>query len=192
MLLVISVLFSIAIGSGNLLEPYMMNYSQMSAEEFSMISMVGLFGLIGFYFITGRLADRSGRRSLLIIYSFLYPISVILQFTWGAHIPVDQMRFIVNIILKILGMSTRAGLWTLLMVISIEVIPTEVRGVGNGLLVLLMNITGLMLGISTAPLFPIFGIQQIALVLTCFMFPIIPLVIFYIPESYGTDLKTVE
>ncbi|MHA2179813.1 MAG: MFS transporter [Promethearchaeota archaeon] len=192
MLLVISVLFSIAIGSGNLLEPYMMNYSQMSAEEFSMISMVGLFGLIGFYFITGRLADRSGRRSLLIIYSFLYPISVILQFTWGAHIPVDQMRFIVNIILKILGMSTRAGLWTLLMVISIEVIPTEVRGVGNGLLVLLMNITGLMLGISTAPLFPIFGIQQIALVLTCFMFPIIPLVMFYIPESYGTDLKTVE
>ena len=128
----------------------------------------------------------------MIVYSFLYPISVILQFTWGAHIQHEQMRFFVNIILKIFGMSTRAGLWTLLMIVSIEVIPTEVRGVGNALLVLLMNITGLLLGLITAPLFPIFGIQQIALVLTCFMFPIIPLVIYYIPESHGLDLKTIE
>ena len=96
------------------------------------------------------------------------------------------------IILKILGMSTRAGLWTLLIIISIEIIPTGVRGVGNGLLVLSMSITGLISGLITAPLFPIFGIQLIALVLTCFMIPIIPLVIVYIPESYGIDLKNVE
>ncbi len=78
------------------------------------------------------------------------------------------------------------------MIVSIEVIPTEVRGVGNGLLVLLMNITGLVLGVLIAPLFPILGIQFIALILACFMFPEIPLVIIYIPESYGIDLKTVE
>lgn len=89
-------------------------------------------------------------------------------------------------------MSTRAGLWALMMIISIEVIPTEVRGIGNGLMVLLMSITGLVLGVVTAPLFPLLGIQTIALILTCFMFPIIPLVIFYIPESYGIDLKMVE
>jgi MFS family permease len=191
-LIIISVLFSIAVGSGNLLEPYFMNYSLVTSEEFSLISMVGLFGLIGFYLITGNVADRSGRRILLIIYSFLYPISVILQFTWGAHIPIAQTRFLIMIILKILGMSTRAGLWALFMIISIEIIPTEVRGVGNGLLVLLMNITGLVLGLVTAPLFPILGIQTIALILTCFMFLIIPLVIIFIPESYGTDLKTIE
>ncbi|MFX0081855.1 MAG: MFS transporter [Candidatus Hodarchaeota archaeon] len=191
-LIIISVLFTIAVGSGNLLEPYFMNYSLMSSEEFSMISMIGLFGLIIFYIITGKIADRSGRKVLLIVYSFLYPISVILQFTWGAHIPSEQTRFMVMIILKILGMSTRAGLWTLMMIISIEVIPTDVRGIGNGLLVLVMSITGLLLGVFTAPLFPIFGIQFIALVLTCFMFPIIPLVLVYIPESYGLDLKTVE
>jgi MFS family permease len=191
-LIVISVLFSIAVGSGNLLEPYFMNYSSVSSEEFSLISMIGLFGLIGFYLITGNVADRSGRRVLLIVYSFLYPISVILQFTWGAHIPIAQTRFIIMIVLKILGMSTRAGLWALFMIISIEVIPTEVRGIGNGLLVLLMNITGLVLGIITAPLFPILGIQMIALILTCFMFPIIPLVIIFIPESYGIDLKTIK
>ena len=46
-------------------------------------------------------------------------------------------------------MSTRAGLWALFMIISIEVVPTEVRGVGNGLMVLLMNITGLVLGVVT-------------------------------------------
>jgi len=188
----ISILFSIAVGSGNLLEPYMMNYSLMTSEEFSIIGMVGLFGLIFFYILTGKIADRSGRRILLIVYSFIYPISVILQFTWGAHIPSEQARLIIMIILKILGMSTRAGLWTLLMIISIEVIPTGVRGVGNGLLVLIMSITGLVSGLITAPLFPILGIQLIALILTCFMFPIIPLVIFYIPESYGIDLKTVE
>jgi hypothetical protein len=55
-----------------------------------------------------------------------------------------------------------------------------------------MNIVGVILGVSIAPLFPILGIQLIALILTCFMFPIIPLVILYIPESYGIDLKTVE
>ena len=53
------------------------------------------------------------------------------------------------IILKILGMSTRAGLWTLLIIISIEIIPTGVRGVGNGLLVLSMSITGLISGLIT-------------------------------------------
>ena len=78
------------------------------------------------------------------------------------------------------------------MIVSIEVIPTEVRRVGNGLLVLLMNITGLVLGVLIAPLFPILRIQFIALILACFMFPEIPLVIIYIPESYGIDLKTVE
>ncbi len=191
-LIVISVLFSIAVGSGNLLEPYMMNYSQMTSEEFSIISMLGLFGLIFFYILTGKIADRSGRRILLIIYSFVYPISVILQFTWGAHIPSNQSRFIIMVILKILGMSTRAGLWALLMIVSIEVIPTEVRGIGNGLLVLLMNIAGVVLGFTIAPLFPLLGIQLIALILTCFMFPIIPLVLIYIPESYNVDLKTVE
>ncbi len=66
-LIVISVLFSIAVGSGNLLEPYMMNYSLMTSEEFSIILMVGLFGLIIFYILTGKIADRSGRRILLII-----------------------------------------------------------------------------------------------------------------------------
>jgi MFS family permease len=192
MLIVISILFSIAVGSGNLLEPYFMNYSAMTSEEFSLISMMGLFGLIIFYIITGKIADRSGRRILLIVYSFIYPISVILQFTWGAHIPFGQIRFIVMVILKILGMSTRAGLWALMMIVSIEVIPTNVRGFGNGLLVLVMSITGLLLGVVTAPLFPTFGIQNIALVLTCFMFPIIPLVIKYVPESFGIDLKTVE
>lgn len=191
-LIIITILFTIAVGSGNLLEPYMMNYSLMSAEEFSIIGMVGIFGLIFFYLLTGKIADSSGRKVLIIVFSFIYPISVILQFTWGAHIPVQQTRFIIMSILKILGMSTRAGLWTLLMIFSIEVIPTEVRGVGNGLVVLSMSITGLISGLITAPLFPIFGIQLIALVLTCFMLPIIPLVIKYIPESYGIDLKNVE
>jgi MFS family permease len=191
-LILITILFTIAVGSGNLLEPYMMNYSLMTAEEFSIIGMVGIFGLMFFYFFTGKIADSSGRRILLIVYSFIYPISVILQYTWGAHIPVQQTRFIIMIILKILGMSTRAGLWTLLIIISIEIIPTEVRGVGNGFLILSMSITGLISGLITAPLFPTLGIQMIALILTCFMLPIIPLVVKYIPESYGTDLKTVE
>ncbi|MFW9875525.1 MAG: MFS transporter [Candidatus Thorarchaeota archaeon] len=191
-LLIISILFSIAVGSGNLLEPYFMNYSSLTSEEFSIISIFGLFGLIIFYALTGKIADRFGRRILLIIYSFTYPISVILQYTWGAHISHEQTRFIIMIILKILGMSTRAGLWTLMMIISLEVIPTEVRGFGNSLMVLAMNTTGLLLGIITAPLFPIFGIQLIALVLTFFMFPVIPLVLIYIRESFGIDLKTVE
>ncbi len=87
-LIIITVLFTIAVGSGNLLEPYMMNYSLMTAEEFSIIGMVGIFGLMFFYFLTGKIADSSGRRMLLIVYSFIYPISVILQYTWGAHISV--------------------------------------------------------------------------------------------------------
>ena len=191
-LLMISVLFSIAVGSGNLLEPYMMNYSLVSSEEFSLISMVGLIGLVFFYLLTGKIADRFGRRILIIVYSFLYPISVILQFAWGVHISSSYIRLPIMFVLKILGMSTRAGLWSLFVIISIEIIPTEVRGVGNGIQTLIMNITGLSLGIITAPLFQILGIQLIALILTCFMFPIIPIVIYFIPESLGLNLKTVK
>jgi MFS family permease len=191
-LIVISILFTIAVGSGNLLEPYFMNYSLVSSEEFSLISMIGIFGLGFFYVFTGKIADWFGRRILLITYSLLYPTSVILQFTWGAHIPNKGFRLIVMIILKIFGMSTRAGLWVLLMIISIEIIPTKVRGIGNGLMTLVMNIIGLTLGLVTAPLFQIVGIRAIALFLTCFMFLVIPLVIKYIPESYNLNLKKVK
>jgi putative MFS transporter len=191
-LIIVSILFTIAVGSGNLLEPYFMNYSLVSSEEFSLISMIGLFGLAFFYIFTGKIADWFGRRILLILYGFFYPVSVILQFTWGAHIPNADFRFIIMIILKIFGMSTRAGLWALLMIISIEIIPTEVRGIGNGILTLVMNIIGLTLSLITAPLFKALGIRPIALILTCFMFLIIPLVIKYIPESFGLDLKEVK
>ncbi|MHA1729849.1 MAG: MFS transporter [Promethearchaeota archaeon] len=189
-LLVISALFSISVISGNLLEPYMMNYSEVSSEEFSLICLVGIFGLMFFHFFTGTIADKFGRKKLLVIYSFIYPISVISQYLC-ASIQVDQIRVIILIILKVLGMASRSGLWILLTIISIEIIPTSVRSVGNSLQIFVMNLIGLISGLILAPLYPIIGIRTIAIIASCFMFTIIPLIILFIPESYNQDLKRI-
>jgi MFS family permease len=191
-LLIVTILVAIGFGAGNIIEPYMMNYSAMSSQEYSILVIVSLIcsGVI-LYLITGKIADSWGRKPILIIYSILYPVSVILQYLWAAHITIAPLRFGIMLPLKIVAMSSRGGIWTLTTLISIELIPTELRGVGNGLQTFVMIAISIVRLLIVAPLFPVLGIQMIAIILCFFMFPVMPLVVFLIPETRGRDLKKV-
>ena len=192
-LLIVTILVAIGFGAGNIIEPYMMNYSAMSSQEYSILVIVSLIGTaVILYLITGKVADSWGRKPLLIIYSITYPISVILQYLWAAHITSAPLRFSIMLPLKIIAMASRGGIWTLTTLISIELIPTELRGVGNGLTTFVMIAISIVRLLIVAPLYPVFGIQMIGITLCFFMLPIVPLVYFLIPETRGRDLKRVE
>ncbi len=192
-LMVITVLFTIGFGAGNIIEPYIMIYSAISSEEYSIILIIALIGsAFILYFITGRMADRFGRRPVFLIYTILYPITVIMQYAWAVHIPSLTERFIIVIILKIIAMGARGGIWTLATLISFELVPTEVRGLGNGLQTFVMFTFGILRSLIIAPLFPILGIQLIAIISCFFMFPIIPLLMYFIPETKKLDIKNIS
>ncbi len=191
-LLIVTILVAIGFGAGNIIEPYMMNYSAMSSQEYSILVIVSLIGTaVIIYLITGKVADSWGRKPLLIIYGITYPISVILQYLWAAHITIAPLRFSIMVPLKIIAMASRGGIWTLTTLISIELIPTELRGVGNGLQTFVMIAISIVRLLIVAPLYPVFGIQMIGITLCFFMFPIVPLIYFLIPETRGRDLKKV-
>ncbi|MHA1670521.1 MAG: MFS transporter [Promethearchaeota archaeon] len=193
MLMVITALFTIGFGAGNIIEPYIMIYSAIGSEEYSIIVIISLIGSAGIlYFITGKIADHIGRKPVFLIYIILYPISVLLQYTWAVHISNFTERFIVVIALKIIAIGARGGIWTLATLISFELVPTEVRGLGNGLQTFIMFTFGILRTLIVAPLFPILGIQLIAIISCFFMFPIIPLFIRFIPETKELDLKNIS
>ncbi|MHA1105495.1 MAG: MFS transporter [Promethearchaeota archaeon] len=193
MLMVITVLFTIGFGAGNVIEPYIMIYSAIGSEEYSIIVMISLVGsAFILFFITGRIADRFGRKPVFLIYTILYPISILLQYTWAVHIPSFTERFIIVIALKIIAMGARGGIWTLATLISFELVPTKVRGLGNGLQTFIMFAFGILRTLIVAPLFPLLGIQLIAIISSFFMFPIIPLLIHFIPETKELDLKNIS
>ena len=99
---------------------------------------------------------------------------------------------LIVIIVKSISIASRGGIWTLATLISFELVPTEVRGLGNGLQTFVMFAFGTIRTLIVAPLFPFLGIQLIAIISCLFMFPIIPLLIRFIPETKELDLKNIS
>jgi hypothetical protein len=107
------------------------------------------------------------------------------------HIPSFTERFLIVIGLKIMAMGARGGVWTLATLISFELVPTEVRSLGNGLQTFIIFAFNILRTLIVAPLFPILGIQLIAIISCLFMLPIIPLLLRFIPETKQSDIKNI-
>ena len=152
------------------------------------VYVLGLSVILGFL-ITGILADKIGRKPLL----YLFIMSLILGtlfLVFGALTPG------IALILVCIGMSlivlSYFGLWVLLSIITLELLPTEARGTGNGLRGLFGSI-GATTGLILTSIITYFFSLAVAFLLFSFLLLInLPLIYKYIIETKGTDLSTIS
>jgi len=152
------------------------------------VYVLGLSVILGFL-ITGILADKIGRKPLL----YFFIMSLILGtlfLVFGALTPG------IALILVCIGMSlivlSYFGLWVLLSIITLELLPTEARGTGNGLRGLFGSI-GATTGLILTSIITYFFSLAVAFLLFSFLLLInLPLIYKYIIETKGTDLSTIS
>ena len=84
------------------------------------------------------------------------------------------------------------GLWVLLSIITIELVPTEARGTGNGLKGLFGSI-GATTGLILTSIISYFFSLAVAFLLFSFLLLInLPFIYKYIIETKGADLSTIS
>lgn len=172
----------------NLGELVVSNY--LSKTEVNLIITAMSISSIFSYLLTGILADKIGRRPLLLIYCSFLPLGVIPMITLGLSNP--ALTFILVLIGMILVNMGIFGIFVLSSIIVIEIIPTEVRGTGTGFKILVGAI-GLTSGTLISSIIALyFGLEGAFLLFSIIAIIGLPLIFLYVKETKDTDLTKVE
>jgi MHS family alpha-ketoglutarate permease-like MFS transporter len=173
----------------NLFEKYITDVGTLTQTQITIIFIWTVPAVLIAWFINGMLADRIGRKPLIYIWSGLLPIAVV---TWaiGAHNS-ENAFIIVQIGFALMHLSFW-GLYVIMTLITIEILPTDKRGTGLGFRILFFAIgttIGLLLS-SISILFLGLGISFIIFISA--MFVLIPLTYFFIKETKGVELSEIK
>jgi len=174
-----------------LIEPYAMTYTPISSSDYNIVLTFTIIGIGLGYPVTGILADKVGRKKMLLLYSLLMPISQILTLIWAMQLQDPVLRIILSSLLATLATASLYGIWILMIIVIIEMVPTETRGVAAGVKAAILAIIGSIANFLTAFLIPIWSLLVILVISCCVMFIAIPLIIVLIPETKGRDLKAI-
>jgi len=152
------------------------------------VTLMSLAVIAGFG-VTAILADKIGRKPLLYLYCSLFFIGSILVIT-GVEMPG------IALIIVCLGTSMMNlafwGLWVLLSIITIELIPTDSRGTGTGLRGIISAI-GQTLGLILAGTITYFYSLNVAFLLFGILILIpMPLIYKFVTETKGIDLSEIK
>ena len=174
---------------GAFLEQFLTTSPYITDDDATMIILIiSLATFIGYLF-TGIVADKYGRKRLFYTYALLYPISVIFVVI-GRNLEVGAV--IVVSISAGVSYITGQCLTVLIRIVSLEIVPTEIRGMGTGvksLIAALGATLGLLIG-SIPILY--FGLGTTFILFSLPYLIIIPLVYFNLKETKGIDLNTVD
>jgi MFS family permease len=161
-------------------EPYFaLTKGYTTTDVSTLILMMGLGAILG-YLITAFLLDHIGRKPTIYLYLSLIFLSVLL-IVFGNY----AMVFISVIIFS----AFFWGLSVALRIVTIELFPTDIRGVGTGIRAFFFAFGFTTGSISSGLLSPFIGLGGVFLAVSAIALIIIPLIFFFIKETKGIPLE---
>ena len=188
-ILIISFLFGFSNLFIGLFEKYINDIGTISDTLVSIIFFLTIFTVMIAYLINGFLADRIGRRPLLYLWSFLLPISVII---WVFGAMSSQNAFLIVFMGYAISHIAFWGLWGVIRLITLELVPTDKRGTGLGFRSLI-GAFGTTFGLLLSSLaILVFGLGATFIIFVFGNLAIVPLGFFFVKETKGVDLADIK
>ena len=189
MILIISFLFGFSNLFIGLFEKYINDTGTISDTLVSIIFFLTIFTVMIAYLINGLLADRIGRKPLLYLWSFLLPISVVI---WVFGATSSQSAFLIVFMGYAISHIAFWGLWGVIRLITLELVPTDKRGTGLGFRSLI-GAFGTTIGLLLSSVAILeFGLGATFIIFVIVNLGIIPLGYFFMKETKGVDLADIK
>ena len=187
-MLVISFLFGFSNLFIGLFEKYVSDVGAINQTLITYLFLLTIFTVMAAYLINGLLADRIGRKPLLYLWSGLLPISVIF-WVIGALQPNATLYVFIGYPISHVSFW---GLWGIIRLTTLELIPTDRRGTGVGFRGLINAIGGTIGLLSSSFIILLVGLGTTFIIFALFNLLMIPVSIFLVRETKGVDLKDIK
>ncbi len=148
------------------------------------VTSMGVAAIAG-YLITGFISDRKGRKPLMLIYSILLPASIALC-VFGVLIP--SLAFPALLIGAGLASLTYWSLGVVNRLVSIEILPTDVRGTGTAIRSVITALGTILGNFIHYKLFPLIGEGYTFFIFSVLLVINIPLILIFIKETKSKEL----
>ena len=188
-ILIISLIFGGA--RITLFEKYLTYVSVLTQSQITIVFIWTVPAAFGAFLINGLLADKIGRKPLIYLWSALLPISVI---TWviGAQNPNSELAFIFVQIGYGLWQISIWGFLGILTLTTMELLPTDKRSSGSGILVLFYAL-GITIGLLISTVLTLFlGLGTSFIIMILPTIGIIPLAYLFLKETKGVELSEIK
>ncbi|MHA1328650.1 MAG: MFS transporter [Promethearchaeota archaeon] len=188
-ILITSFIISFNYITKSLLESYLTSSPYITQDDATIIILIiSLATFIGYIF-TGIVADKLGRKLIFYMYALIQPISVII-IVIGTYIPINTL-----IIVSVGGgfaYITSQCLVVVIRIVTLEILPTEARGIGTGVksLVAAIGMTAGML--LSSPFILNLGLGITFIIFSIPYIIIIPLIYYNLKETKGIDLSSIK
>ena len=172
-----------------LFEKYIDNVGTLTQEQVTTIFLLTIFMVIIAYGVNGLLADRIGRKPLLYLWSALSPISVVI---WVLGANNTQNAYLFVLLGFALSHISYWGSIGILRLITIEMLPTDRRGIGVGFRSLIGAIGGTIGLLSSSVVILSLGLGTTFMIFVMGNFAVIPIAYFFLKETKGVELSEIK
>ena len=188
-LLVISFLFGFSNLFIGLFEKYIADVGSIPQSQVNILFFMTIFTVMIAYLTNGLLADRIGRKPLLYLWSFLLPVSVIV---WVLGATSSSNAFLIVLIGYAISHISYWGLWGIIRLMAVEVMPTDRRGTGIGFRSLIGAIGGTIGLLMSSFIVIVLGLGLTFIIFVFGNLLIIPLGFLFVKETKGVNLKDIK
>ena len=187
-MLVISFLFGFSNLFIGLFEKYIADVGTINQTLVTYLFLLTIFTVMAAYLINGFLADRIGRKPLLYLWSCLLPVSVLI-WVIGALQPNAILYVFIGYPISHVSFW---GLWGIIRLTTLELVPTDRRGTGVGFRGLINSIGATIGLLLSSFIILLVGLGTTFIIFVLFNLLMIPFSAFLVRETKGVDLKDIK